>query len=425
MLHVVYRGSEQPGFLVHACTLGGASDVLKVAPGNKPPAEGPYACVIPVLDAWRVVKALAEKNGVRHFSDAVEPEVLADVRAGRALLVFDLTNEGPALNRDLCASLHRWADDNAVPASRMVWVDQNRSNARLYREMFQGQRDGLMGFECYDFFVKITAWFFSPRSREPVLGPDPEAYVARAFDPARKSHLLLCLNATPRPHRILTIAALMRHGLLDASLVSFPGLAYAKDGGVGDGPRMERYIDDNPDFEYLRADCQAVLQLGELKVDSFSEKGNALFNKIETAPYEHSFFSLVTETEMTGGEVDRITEKIVKPFCLGHPTLTVGNPNATRFMTEIGFQDFGDLIDRGYEAEAQPGMRFKLLFEQVQRQAAAIRANPAQWLGQVREIGSANIRYAASGRLLDSYAATFDRRLGDNLARRLHAQANG
>ena len=425
MLQVVFRGHAQPGFLVHACTLGGARDVLTVVPGNKLPAEGPYACIIPVLDAWRMDRNLTERNGVPHFSTAIEPEILGHVRSGRALLVFDLTNEGPLFLPDVFKSLHNFADANNLPRSRMVWVDQNRATGPQYRAQFGGSPPDQIGFECYDFFVKVTAWFFAPASKEPVLGTDPDDYIARAFDPDRKTHLLLCLNATPRPHRILTIAALKHHGLMDTSLVSFPGLAYAKDGGVGDEARMNRYLEEFPSLEYLRSACDAVRQIKELTVDTFTEKGNALFSKIDTATYERTFFSVVTETEFTAGEVDRITEKIVKPFCLGHPTLTVGNPHATRFMTEIGFQDFDGVFDRAYEGETNPATRFNLIFDQVLKQAAAIRQSPSEWLNRVREVGSANIRHAASGKLLETYKAKYDRPVAESLARRLQETVAG
>ena len=99
-------------------------------------------------------------------------------------------------------------------------------------------------------------------------------------------------------------------------------------------------------------------------MDGFAETGNALFDKIDVGPYRRSFFSLVTETEASGGEVDRATEKLIKAFALGHPTMVVGNPRTLRFATELGFQDFSPVIGNGYETSCF-GYIFKIFLVKI------------------------------------------------------------
>jgi hypothetical protein len=57
-----------------------------------------------------------------------------------------------------------------------------------------------------------------------------------------------------------------------------------------------------------------------------------------------------------------------------------------------------------------------LLFEEVLRQVRHIRNHPGHWLGQVREVGAANIRHAASGRFLTQYIETYDKPVVNRLA---------
>ena len=131
----------------------------------------------------------------------------------------------------------------------------------------------------------------------------------------------------------------------------------------------------------------------------------------------------MTETEFTAGEVDRVTEKIVKAFCLGHPTMVVGNPRALRFMTELGFHDFAPTIDPAYDQDPSPPRRLNAIFAQALALAATIRADPAAWLAKVREAGEANIRLATSGALLDAYVTRHEHPLIARLKQRLAAQA--
>lgn len=424
MLPYIFRGHEQPGFFVHGCGLGKTStDLLQPSKGNAPPAEGPYLCIVPVRDAWRVIPALTRKEGQQHFSEALEPAVIDDLRSGRTLLLLDMSNEGPAFFREIFDSLHQFAAQAGVPPSRLVWLDQNRAQAGTYRDVTGFGGDDALQFETYDFFVKATAWMFSPRAPRPVLSGIAEQHTARMFNPTAKDRLLLCLNATPRLHRVVTIGGLIHHGLFDDALVSFPGLAYAKDGDVGDGARVTGFLAANPTLAHLAEGCRAAMALHDLKVDDFSQTGNALFDKIDPRPYQRSFFSLVTETEFTAGEVDRVTEKIVKAFCLGHPTMVVGNPRALRFMTELGFHDFAPTIDPAYDQDPSPPRRLNAIFAQALALGETIRRDPAAWLEQVREAGEANIRLATSGALLDAYVARHEHPLIARLKQRLAAQA--
>eukprot|EP01035_Chromulina_nebulosa_P003413 gene3413-4651_t len=54
-----------------------------------------------------------------HYADGIEPEILADMRAGRAVLVFDLSNEGPAYD----PAFHKRDDGSYLIAGWMPAVD--------------------------------------------------------------------------------------------------------------------------------------------------------------------------------------------------------------------------------------------------------------------------------------------------------------
>lgn len=419
MLAYIHRGDiprgeagGDGGFLARALRLGGASP-LRLAAGNVPP-QGRYLCLVPVHDAWRVDPALAGKG---HFAAALEPAVLDDLRGGRALLVFDLCNEGIAYHGNIFDALHGFADAQGIAAERMVWVDQNRALERVYRRVRGVSGAAAMRFAQYDFFVKHAAWSFSPDCPAPVLGGDPQAHAAAMFDVGGKDRLLLCLNATPRRHRVVVLAGLLHLGLFERSAVSFAGMEQAKDGDGGSEAGVLDYLAGIQGLAHLAGACGRVMGMRGLRVDGFAQTGNALFDRIDLAPYRRSFFSLVTETECSGGEIERVTEKAVKAFAIGHPCLVAGNPGALRFLRELGVRDFAPGFDGGYDAEGDPGRRIARVLGQAFAQDLAIAADPAGWLGRMREAGVANIRHAAGGGLLAAYVARHEQPLVERLGR--------
>jgi hypothetical protein len=275
----------------------------------------------------------------------------------------------------------------------------------------------LVHFEYYDYFIKIMAWIFSPQSPDDALGADPDRYIDRLFDATQKDKLLLCLNATPRLPRVLTVAALLHHQLLDQSIVSFPGMRYIKSGASI--AEVLGFLDEYPGLEYLRSSVEAISRLSRVKADNFPELGNALVEKIDPGVYARTFFSLVTESDFSDERIERVTEKTAKAFCMGHPTLIVGNAHSVDFMTRFGFEDWGHVFDRGAEAVASPATRFNLVLEDVLRQKARIEADPQSWLDSAREVGVANFRYAISGEFLADYVKHIDQPIVRNLMARI------
>jgi hypothetical protein len=404
MLPVIHRGHEQGGFLLHGLLSQTRTHLVRRLPGNARSDDARYACIVPVRDYHRMASATVRPQGGWHYSD-LEPEILADIRAGRAVVVLDLTNEGPAYVPRIFDELYKWVDDNALPAGRVVWLAQNRAMAEKARA-HAGMRSNLVRFEYHDFFVRAMAWLFSGYCEDPLLGRDADRMSARLLDAARKDKLLLCLNATPRLHRVLSVAALLHNNLIEESLVSFAGLQYVKEGDSI--AAVTQFVDANPRLQYLRPALEQVQGMADLRVDSFDEKGNALFAKVDPAPYERSFFSLVTESDFSDGMIDRVSEKIAKAYAMGHPSLVMGNPGSVKFMTELGFRDWNDVLDRSGEAQSDPAARFEMVFREVLRQAAQARANPQAWVDSVREVADYNIRHAMGGGMFDAYVAKYD-----------------
>jgi len=404
MLPIIFRGHDEAGFFAFGVGLGPGASPISVLPGNQRTTQARYACLIVVKDYVRM-SVESRDAGVWHYSH-IEPEILGDVRAGRAVLVFDLSNEGPAYDAGIFHVLFDWIERNALPAGRCIWLSQNRMIGGAAGADV-GRRADLIQFHHYDYFIKRIAWKFSPSADRGYT--DPRSYLDALLNAATKDRLLLCLNATPRLVRVLALAALHHHRLFDRSLVSFGGMNYVKRGASL--PEILKFIDSHRNLEHLRPWVHAVDRMSALRVDDFPERGNELVEKIDRRVYERTFFSLVTESDFTEPGIARVTEKTVKAFCMGHPTLILGNPHSVDIMQSLGFEDWNNVFDRTAETIAAPAARFESVFSQVVSQTRRIDINPSAWLDAVRDVSVRNHDYAASGRFLAYYAATVDQPL--------------
>jgi hypothetical protein len=404
MLPIIFRGHDEAGFFAFGVALGPGESPLSVLPGNQRTAQVRYACLIVVKDYVRM-SAESRDAGVWHYSH-IEPDILGDVRAGRAVLVFDLSNEGPPYDAGIFRMLFDWIEHNALPAGRCIWLSQNRMIGGA-ASADVGRRADLIQFQHYDYFIKRIAWKFAPAGDCGYT--DPRGYLEAFLNAASKDRLLLCLNATPRLVRVLSVAALHHHQLFDQSLVSFGGMNYVKRGASL--PEILRFIDAHGSLEYLRPWVHAVGKMSALRVDDFPEQGNELVEKIDRRVYERTFFSLVTESDFTEPGIARVTEKTVKAFCMGHPAMILGNAHSIGIIKDLGFQDWSDVFDRTSETIAAPAARFESVFTQVLGQARRINVDPQAWLDAVRDVSAHNHDYATSGRFLAHYAETVDQPL--------------
>ena len=77
-------------------------------------------------------------------------------------------------------------------------------------------------------------------------------------------------------------------------------------------------------------------------------------------------------------------------------------------MTELGFHDWEDTIDRSYETILDPAARLDSLIREILRQKSWLISNPKEWMERTRHISIANIRHAMSGSMLSRYVARYD-----------------
>ena len=362
-----------------------------------------YCCFFPLGSLWYLDKQICLSNNVNHYIDALSLQIKNDVHHGKCLLIIDLSNEGHLdpnntyfikLLEDLIASLD--PADNSI-----LFLDQNRRITKTFgaNENFNKLRHKI-NFLNYDFYHKllINDVFVSSNIQfsSDQFFPSFESF----FD--HKQKVLLALLGTPRPNRIVLYHYLRHRSYKDNSLVSFVGFVTTKGKDTKEyslnflkvNP-LGRYLDEQLNQEKIEEIINS-LPSEHLDTDMVQDL-NLLATDIPFELYKQSFFSVVSETEFSDGNMNRITEKTLKSFAMGHPSIIVGNPDSLDLVKELGFQLFEDVINPKYDQVIDPLERFEVILDTIEETVNYVTTKPKIFAELIYERSKYNFLHAVVG----------------------------
>lgn len=407
ILPFICQSNLIPGFFYQS-TCDNHDYRLALAANNLPPTEGKYIVLIAVMDIWRLIRSRTQQHGVPFFYDDLSPAVRADVKSGRAVLVLDLSNEGPAVSTDFFRAFLLEIEQSLSPNSRLLYISQNRCLNGLMQ--FELPSAGTLRIEHlhYDYFIKEFAGNVDASTGKSVIS---ELTHNPLGEPSRKNKIALCMNGAPRDHRLLTCAALIHANLFNECLVSYHGSASPKDANA---VNMDSVLKQYAKLAFLGESLQKMADLSPLHIDHPGALGNALAMSYVIDHYDQTFFSIVTETDFSSGEIDRVTEKSFKPACLGHPFFVVGNPGSIAAMEAFGFDCFRDVFRHSYDLKEDPEERFCLFLEDLAHVVAIVKTSPDEFMRKVAYGVSHNLHFARFG-FLSKYRALVENKLFERL----------
>lgn len=92
--------------------------------------------------------------------------------------------------------------------------------------------------------------------------------------------------------------------------------------------------------------------------------------------YNTSFCSVITESiesgafnfdEMRNDNSTFFTEKTFKAIAMQHPFMVFGNQDNLKYLRDLGFETFGDVIDESYDSVRFPRDRFSVMLQEILR----------------------------------------------------------
>jgi hypothetical protein len=322
------------------------------------------------------------------FLPHVGGETLQRMRSGRGYLLIDHSGEGHAHDPRFSELLHAWCTLREVPPSALVYVNANQAWPDRYRDWCAAQEHEQQVVHLY-----FNAWIHNTAVLSASV--DPEQARPPLLHGGPRPFRFLSFNHAARPTRLIVVADLLSTSPPDA-LVSLGG-----DKGVSNidealkrattrfkrGRLFERHAALFEDLDH--GDLQSRATLGT----PISIGRMELHNQLDLEHYSNTYISVVTETEMSRGEVRRVTEKVLKPFLFGHLAIVAGNPGSLAIARELGFQTFEPLIDERYDEILDPADRLCAVLCEINRIRGLDPPRLLDLFMATHDIRRANLRY--------------------------------
>lgn len=381
MLDCVFFGYERPGFFGAILNFLASKNFLQLSTKNPVGIDqfsrgddSKYIVLIPVL-------CPNDKRWMSNNPIDFLPEfVISDINKSKSVVLFDYSNESG--DKDILLDVQaRLKRRQVKDLTNVIFLSQNRNIM---------DNDFELKFFNFDFFILLSflsVYFLLTSDYEKELN----IAMLRPF-PSRKR--LLCLNSTPRHHRILAAAQLHFMNIVDNCFFSFQGLKTKKMSLENISSYSENL--NKSSLKYLAPHIEGVLENSPYIVDTKESDGNLLVNTVDTNLYLNSWASLVTESDIDVAN-KRITEKTFKAFALGHPSFVLGSPYSLDVVKEYGFTTYSDVFDESYDLECDFSKRFQLLFKSLSFYFEKLMSGDKRTLFTSLEISQLNRAWIANG----------------------------
>jgi hypothetical protein len=315
--------------------------------------------------------AVAEgRSNSLFYLDVLPGAAIEGIRKGTAMLVVDGSIEGGAVwPVQSVKAVYDEITAMELPKSRVALVTGNYfMNSRAYREKLEPVEPAASIFLHNSYFSK-AARVFSERYREEFENLR-DLCLSRAERAGRAVRDYCCLNYLPRPHRIALISLLISDGVFETGFISCSDLnnvmGHKKINTSEEQVRkwLTGFFDAGPG---MLAGAEKLRAIGRLVLDEDLIESRLLDYKIPRDAALNSWFSIVTETDMSLEASVYITEKILKPVPFFHPFVVFGSPHSLAYFRSVGFKTFSPFFDESYDEVLDPKERFYRCYTEVRR----------------------------------------------------------
>ena len=172
----------------------------------------------------------------------------------------------------------------------------------------------------------------------------------------QRPYKFLFLNGRARPHRQQLLSVLSP--LLDQALWSNLDATYGQ---------ALKYLPSKYEFDFYQHRV-GLQHNGFAKYEFFNNDWGEVY--INSITYQHTYFSLVTETVVEYPHSFR-TEKIWKPVAMGHPFVVAANAGYYEDLHSMGFETFDNVIDESFDQIKDSQLRLEQIIKIVTQLCAS------------------------------------------------------
>jgi len=350
--------------------------------------------IFPMSMTWRVPfdRYFSNSGGVLEYSH-MPPYLLHLVRTANGYIMIDHSVEAFMSDQELEAMFVYFHNDHQLPMYKIIYLTGTTNAQHVYdtwanQNNISPDREHRMTVIPFCSSREIFHSFYVNGHHDLVtkerLGALPEPDYDVNYVPQK---VFLSWNRRFRRHRVLLVLLLEQLNLIDRSMISFQKVEEERVTSTYDGQIEHLKMDAIPgnvnrgplgaiDFyghglDFI--DTETPAKLGQrlpLVIDGQTDINVMCEDFGYTRDfYKDTLVSLITETNYNAKECT-LTEKSFKPLYNKHPFIILGVPGALQAMRDIGFRTFSDFWDESYDTVEDPGHRFMLIKEQIEKIAS-------------------------------------------------------
>lgn len=322
---------------------------------------------------------VSKLNGT-YFWKNISRDAMQQIMHGNGFILLDYCME-PFISKESFENLHEILRYSNIPPSQIILCVNSFNTKELYEQWFPPENRLLKVFNL-PHCLEHSSWYYSLQVESKSSSCLHEISFRSTRNYKRPHHFLMKIKS-PRMHRFPLLYALHSNDSLKYGDWSF----------LSDSTFNEQFVDHIINyfgFEDL-IDKTKVKELHKTaphflkrETEDDAKKVNAW---TDTHYYSHldSYFDICYETFFDKPNKS-LTEKIFKPIVNFQPFLFVAYPGALEVLRNVGFRTFDGYIDESYDLEQDPKIRFRKIYNEIQRLCSMTTDEIHEWFWSMEEI---------------------------------------
>ncbi len=293
-------------------------------------------------------------NVVESLTSGMSKEALSSVRDNKAIICLYQAGEAAQvdfININLFEEFYKELLNRKIDPSNFVFITGNMIAKKQFNEWkpnseYKDKKDfHIIEFSGYRHINYVEKW----------------ALAKKDIDKNIEKHFLCYNRNMTHPHRLLIVSLLEFENLIDNGLVSYP--KFSKEHFSG---KMNVHFNLGRTIRNKLLECAERLRLRAPSIIDVDEWDTNHFDTSPSWPYEKTFFSLVSESQVIEDTLF-LSEKIWKSIANKHPFILVGSYKTLDYLHKEGFKTFHPFIDESYDNEKHPYKRVSKVMKEVNR----------------------------------------------------------
>jgi hypothetical protein len=315
-------------------------------------------------------------NVIKSLTAGMSKESLSSVRDNKAIICLYQAGEAAPVNHvdiNLFEEFYKELLKHKIDPSNFVFITGNMIAKEQFSKWkpnseYKNEKDfRIIEFSGYRHIDYKQKWTLAKK--------DLNKNIEKHF---------LCYNGNLlHPHRLFLLALLQEKKILSNGLISFDKIEKYHSKVFHNNLRDwfglgKKLISKTVKYlKEIKSLSPSIIDVDEWKTNHFDTS--------PPWPYEKTFFSLVSESQVVEDTLF-LSEKIWKAIANRHPFVLVGSYKTLDYLHKEGFKTFHPFIDESYDKEKHPYKRIMKVIEEVKKLCSMNQLEINEFLSNIDDI---------------------------------------